>query len=37
MVPYCRHSNVATEGELRHLVRELMNVAIAYVMGGLSG
>jgi hypothetical protein len=30
MVPYCRHSNVATEGELRHLVREFVIVAVPY-------
>jgi hypothetical protein len=29
MVPYCRHSNVATKGELRHLVGEFVIVAVS--------
>jgi hypothetical protein len=29
MVPYCRHSNVAIKGELRHLLGEFV-IAVSY-------
>jgi hypothetical protein len=29
MVPYCRHSNVAIKGELRHLLVEFV-IALSY-------